>query len=122
MIHGAIENGLHPRLLITLESQAGPIEFKALFDSGFDGQVALSYFAADRLRLEIVRVVEVTYANGQKDEEIVCRGEISWHDELRAVEIVLSDDDEPAIGTGLLEGCLVMMNFVNDTFSIDKST
>jgi hypothetical protein len=41
MIDGIIENGLHPRLRIKLESQAGPIEFKALFDSGFDGQLAL---------------------------------------------------------------------------------
>jgi predicted aspartyl protease len=122
MINGIIENGLYPRLRIKLASQAGPFEFKALFDSGFDGQLALPYFAANRLRLEIVRFVEVTYANGQKNEEIVCRGEISWHDELRAVEIVLSDDDEPAIGTALLGGCLVTMDFVNDTFSIDKST
>jgi len=120
MMHGIIENGLHPRLRITLASSTGPIEFKALFDSGFDGQVALPYFAADRLRLEIARFVEVTYANGQKIEEIVCHGEIFWHDEHRTVEIVLSDDDEPAIGTGLLKGSLVIMDFINDVFNIDQ--
>lgn len=122
MMHGIIENGLHPRLRITLESPTGPIDFKALFDSGFDGQVALPYFAADRLRLEVARFVEVTYANGQKIEEIVCHGEVFWHGETRIVEVVLSDDDEPAVGTALLQGCMVMMDFIHNTFNIDKPT
>ena len=120
MMNGAIENRLHPRLMISLNSQIQPIELKALVDSGFDGQVALPYFAADRLQLEAVRFAEVTYANGQKAEEIVCRGEILWHSKLRSVEIVLSDDEEPAIGTGLLQGCVVTMDFIHDTLNIDK--
>jgi len=120
MMRGTIENGLHPRLKITLASKAGSLDLKALVDSGFDGQVALPYFAADRLKLEVVRFVEVTYANGQKLEEIVCEGEIFWHDELHSIEIVLSDDDEPAIGTGLLKGCVIIMDFVHNFLTIDK--
>jgi hypothetical protein len=64
----------------------------------------------------------MTYANGQKIEEIVCHGEIFWHGETRIVEVVLSDDDEPAIGTALLQGCMVMMDFIHNTFDIDKPT
>ena len=121
MIQGAIEDGLYPRLAITLHSKSGPIPMKTLVDSGFDGQLAIPYFAADHLQLEVVRLADVTYANGQKTEEILCHGEIFWHNELRSIEIVLSDDEEPAIGTGLLGGCIVTMDFVTDTLSISKS-
>lgn len=120
MMQGTIENGLHPRLRLKLESPVGPLEFKALFDSGFDGQVALPYFAADRLHLELARFVEVTYANGQSEEEVVCHGELHWHGEQRAVEIILSDDDEPAIGTDLMQGCVVTTDFTTDVLMIAK--
>jgi len=122
MMQGIIENGRHPRLRVMLASPTTTIDFKALFDSGFDGEVALPYFVADQLRLEIVRFAEVTYANGQKIEEIVCEGEIFWHEERRPVEIVLSEDDQPAIGTSLLQGCWVMMDFIYNTFNIDRPT
>jgi len=120
MMNGIIENGLYPRLPITLLAQDGPIKLKALVDSGFDGQVALPYFAADRLQLEVARLAEVTYANGQRIEEIVCRGEVLWNEEVRSVEIALSEDDEPAIGTKLLKGCVMTMDFIQDALTIDK--
>jgi clan AA aspartic protease len=122
MIQGAIEDGLYPRLAITLHSQSGSQSIKALLDSGFDGQLALPYIAADHLQLEVVRLAEVTYANGQKNEEIVCQGEILWHNELRSIEIALSDDEEPAIGTALLDGCVVTMDFKGNTLSITEPT
>ncbi len=120
MIQGTIENGLHPRVRLKLESPIGPLDFKALFDSGFDGQVALPYLAADRLHLELARFVEVTYANGQSVEEVVCHGVLHWHDKQRAVEIILSDDDEPAIGTDIMHGCLVTMDFIKNDLRIEQ--
>lgn len=80
----------------------------------------MPYFAADRLRLELARFVEVTYANGQSVEEVVCHGVLHWHEELRPVEIILSDDDEPAIGTDLMQGCLVSMDFITNALKIEK--
>jgi predicted aspartyl protease len=120
MMNGTIDDSLYPRLLFTLLSQAGPVKHKALVDSGFDGQVALPYFAADHLRLEVARLAEISYANDQKVEEIICRGEILWHDEVCSVEIALSDDEQPAIGTGLFKGCVMTMDFRNDTLTIEK--
>lgn len=115
---GTIERGIHPRLLFDLVTNQGRVNFKALVDSGFDGQLALHYDAADRYQLEVVRLTEVTYANGQKAEEIVCRGTVLWHNEVQRVQIVLSDDEEPAIGTRLLKGSIMTMNFVQNTLTI----
>jgi len=118
MMTGTIERGIHPRLLFDLVTNKGRVNLKALVDSGFDGQLALHYDAADRYQLEVVRLTEVTYANGQKAEEIVCRGKILWHNELHRVQIILSDDEEPAIGTRLLKGSLLTMDFVKNTLMI----
>jgi len=120
MMQGWIENGRHPRLMVILHSKVGAVELKALVDSGFDGQLALPYFVADQLQLNVLRLTEVTYADGQKIEEIVCMGEILWDNEVRLVEVVLSEDDEPAIGTGLLSGCVLTMDFIHDTLIIEK--
>jgi clan AA aspartic protease len=118
MMTGTIENGIHPRLVITLVTADGKVGIEALVDSGFDGQVALHYDAADRFHLEPIKLTEVTYANGQKMKEIVCLGTIIWHNETRRVQIVLSDDEEPAIGTRLLKGSIMTMNFVQNTLEI----
>lgn len=118
MMTGTIEKGIHPRLMVTLATEKEQVNLKALVDSGFDGQVALHYDAADRYQLEVVRLTEVTYANGQKVEEIVCRGKVLWHNEVRRVQIVLSDDEEPAIGTRLLKGSIMTMNFVDNILAI----
>ncbi len=118
MITGAIESGIHPRVLVRLLTAKAEVEIDALVDSGFDGQLALHYNAADRYQLEPIKLTEVTYANGQKAKELVCLGKILWHDQVRRVQIVLSDDEEPAIGTRLLKGSIMTMNFVDNTLSI----
>jgi predicted aspartyl protease len=40
--------------------------------------------------------------------------------DIREVEVILSNDEEPAIGTRLLKGCVMTMNFIEDTLTIDK--
>lgn len=118
MMTGTIEKGIHPRMMITLATENEQVNLKALVDSGFDGQVALHYNTADRYDLEIVRLTEVTYANGQKEEEIVCHGKVLWHNQLRRVQIILSDDEEPAVGTRMLKGSIMTMNFIQDNLMI----
>ena len=120
MIKGIIENGIHPRITITLVSETESFDFIALVDSGFDGQLALPYDVADNLSLEVIRLAEVTYAYGQRMEEIVCGGEILWHNAILSVEILLSDDEDPAIGTRLLKDCILTMNFIRNTLTIEK--
>ena len=118
MMIGFVENGIHPRLMLALVTAAEQVDLKTLVDSGFDGQLALHYDAADRYHLEPIKITEVTYANGQKAKELVCLGNVLWHDQLRRVQIVLSHDEEPAIGTRLLKGSIMTMNFVENTLVI----
>ncbi|MCI0697050.1 hypothetical protein L0337_34215 [candidate division KSB1 bacterium] len=118
MMIGDIERGIHPRLTITLVTANEQVELDTLVDSGFDGQLALHYNAADRYQLEPIKLAEVTYANGQKIKELVCLGKVLWHNQLRHVQVVLSDDEKPAIGTRLLKGSIMTMDFVENTLKI----
>jgi hypothetical protein len=47
-------------------------------------------------------------------------GKIDWFGEVKEVRIILSNDEEPAIGTPLLKGGGMNMNFIDDTLTIDK--
>lgn len=118
MITGAIENGIHPRVMVDLLTAPTQVQIDALVDSGFDGQLALHYDAADRYQLDPIKLAEVTYANGQRAKELVCLGKILWHGQARRVQVVLSDDEDPAIGTRLLKGSIMTMNFVDNSLTI----
>jgi len=70
--------------------------------------------------LEIYDFIKVEYANGQSEKELVCRGRVNWHEQWQEMDIVLSADEEPALGTSLLAGCVMTMNFIENSLTIEK--
>jgi clan AA aspartic protease len=120
MLTGIIEQSRYPKLVLPLVAQGKQTDLKFLVDTGFDSEVALSYDHADRFDLEILQYAKVTYANGKSEQEIMARGKIVWFENEREVRVILSDDEEPAIGTRLLKGCVMSMDFINDALTIDK--
>jgi predicted aspartyl protease len=120
VIIGTIEYGLHPRILLGIAGGKGTETLPMLVDTGFDLDVALHFDFADRLGLEIYDVALIEYANGRSEEELLCRGQVKWHDHWQEVDIVLTNDEEPAIGTHLLQGCVMTMDFIRNMLTIDK--
>lgn len=120
MIIGAIENSLHPRIQLEIAGPKSSENLSMLIDTGFDVDVALHFDFADRLGLDIHGLAEFEYANGKSQEELLCRAQVNWHDHWQEIEVVLSDDEEAAIGTRLLQGCIMTMNFIQNTLTIDK--
>lgn len=120
MLNGTIEKSQYPRLMLTLFARGNPLDLKFLVDSGFDDEVALSYNQADLFELEIQDYVKVTYASGKREQELLAQGKVIWFGKEREVSVILSDADEPAIGTKLLKGCVMTMDFIHDNLTIDK--
>jgi predicted aspartyl protease len=120
MITGIIEDGLHPRVQLELAGAKSSENILMLVDTGFDLDVGLHFDFADRLGLEIYDFALFEYANGQSSEDLLCRARINWHGQWQDVDIVLTDDEEAALGTRLLEGCIMTMDFVHDTMVIEK--
>jgi clan AA aspartic protease len=120
MLTGIIEQSRYPKLALPLVAQGKRTDLKFLVDTGFDGEAALSYDHADHFDLEILQYAKVTYASGKWEQELVALGKIIWFGEERNVRVILSDDEQPAIGTKLLKGCVMTMDFIQDTLTIDK--
>lgn len=120
MLTGIIEQSRYPKQMLPLVAQGKRTDLKFLVDTGFDGEVALSYDRADHFDLEILQYAKVTYASGESEQELVARGTIVWFGKEREVRIILSDDEEPALGTKLLKGCVMTMDFIQDALTIVK--
>lgn len=120
MIAGIIEGDLHPLIALEAEGTKGSEILAALVDTGFNWNVGLHYDFVDRLGLEIYDFARIEYANGESEEELVCQGRVKWHEHWQEIDIVLSNDEEPSLGTALLKGCLLNMNFIDNTLTIDK--
>ncbi len=120
MINGNIELSRYPRVYLDLIVHDQKESLKFLIDTGFDSELALSYNHADLYELELLQSVRVTYADGESNEELMAVGKVVWFGIEREVRVVLSNDEEPAIGTRLLKGCMMTMNFIEDTLTIDK--
>ena len=118
MIKGKIENGLHPKIWMEAAGNITSQKFHALVDTGFDFDIALHHSELTKLGLEIASFRLVDYADGEQRSEPVCPARMLWHGKWKKIKIVLSHDEEPAIGTRLLQGSVVTMDFVKNKLAI----
>jgi len=61
--------------------------------------------------------LEIAGTKGSETLSTLVDTGFNWNEEM---DIVLSADDEPSIGTSLLNGCVMMMNFIENTLTIEK--
>ncbi len=120
MIVGNIDDGLHPHIVLEITGAKNLATLPMLVDTGFDVDVALHFDFADQLGLEIDDLALFEYANGQSQEDLISHVQVNWHGRWQEFEVVLSGDREPSIGTRLLKGCLMNMDFIQNLVAIDK--
>ncbi len=118
MIKGKIENGLHPKIGVEVAGQNASTKFSALVDTGFDLDVALHYRETATLGLETSGFLWVRYANGERVKEPICEARALWHGKWKDIKVVLSNDEEPAVGTRLLQGSVATLDFVKNKLVI----
>jgi predicted aspartyl protease len=120
MIKGKIENGLHPKVRVEVAGKSASPKFTALVDTGFDLEIALHHQEAEKMGLEIDSHIWIDYADGERVYEPACAARVLWHGKWRQVDVVLSNDEEPAIGTGLLQGSIATLDFVKNKLTIEE--
>lgn len=120
MIKGKIENGLHPKIWVEIAGKIASRRFSALVDTGFELDVGLHHSEAARLGLKSEDFVWVRYANGERVKEPYGLGRVLWHGKWKEIEVVLSNDEEPAIGTQLLRGSIATPDFVKNKLMIEE--
>lgn len=96
----------------------------AVIDTGFNGQVSLARHVVDTLDLPLTYegTVEVELASGTVVDEDVYSGPIRFDGHERQVEILLTDAEDTLIGTGLLTGKVLLVNFVTREVTVRDHT
>ena len=94
------------------------ITLLALVDTGFDGWVCLPTPIAIQLGLELFGLQIVELANGSQIEELVFRGEVTFKQKRKGVDITLTNSADALLGTGLLADSVLTIDFVERTMEI----
>jgi len=84
---------------------------KAILDTGFDGDICVPTTIAVRLGLELTGRMEMALADGTVKTGLVFGGWVRFLGRKHQVNVHIADSEDTLIGTGLLEGCLLAVDF-----------
>lgn len=87
-------------------------------DTGFDGGVMLPRAFADHLQLPIIGRLAFEMVGGTRLFAQVGLANIEWLDEVRQIEIIVSDGNDALIGTELLSGTTLKIDYVGQIVTI----
>lgn len=92
----------------------------AVIDTGFNGQLSLSRHFVDEIDFSLTQIgtIEMELASGDLIEEDVYSGMIQFDGNELTAEIILTDAEDTFIGTGLLTGKVLVINFATRDVTI----
>ena len=84
-----------------------------LIDTGFDGSLVLPRSQANRLNLTVLGRVPIIGVSRIRSIADIAELEVEWLGESRAVEVIISDGDDSLIGTQMLDGSRLVVDYMN---------
>lgn len=87
------------------------IEFTAIVDSGFDGDLCVPTRLAVQLGLELIGEQHVELADGTQRNQLVFAGSVRFFGATREVQIMLTDSEDALIATSLLDRYRLAIEF-----------
>jgi clan AA aspartic protease len=84
-----------------------------LIDTGFNGALVLPRADAARLDLAVLGRVPIIGVSMIRSIADIAELEVEWLGERRAVEVIISDGDDSLLGTGLLDGSRLVVDYIN---------
>lgn len=111
MITGFFDESGHPKIVLIVLGKRGEISIRPTIDTGFDGHLCLPTEIAIQLGLELVGRLYVELADGTRQKNLVFSGTIRIGDKEKETEIILTESDDPLIGTGLLQDMELRIDF-----------
>ena len=113
MIYGTVNYNLEPVVTIQIQDNQGRLQsYEVVIDTGFSGELALPYFVIDHLGLHYRGLSQEpwTTATGHRESIPEYVGTVNWYGQSRTVT-VLETDGELLLGTSLLSGSLLYVDF-----------
>ena len=112
MLKGLVNSRGEPVVRITLLSSTNRSQsHSAVIDTGFNGTLSLPESLIQRLRWRWIGHESYEIATGDVVREKVFVGQIRWLRRVREVDVVASHAKDILIGTRLLEGRRLMIDF-----------
>lgn len=113
-MHGYIDTQLNTMIEdIVVVGKAGNLRLEAVLDTGFNDEFSLPKKYFPECDLSYYGTEEYTLANGAVVEEPLYRGKLVIDNHALEVLMCISDDDQALLGTRLLNGKIVTLDFVN---------
>lgn len=89
-----------------------------LIDTGFDGALMLPRSEANRLNLAILGRVPIIGVGRIRAIVDIAELEVEWLGESRAVEVIISPEDDSLLGTELLDGSRLVVDYINYSVTV----
>jgi clan AA aspartic protease len=93
---------------------------ECIVDTGFNGALFLPRTLVQRLGLPLLGREPVGSVNRNQEDMDISLTEIQWLGEERSVGVIVSEGDDALIGTELLKGTRLLIDYVTGAVLIDK--
>ena len=122
MIKGEIGDSGSPLIKTKIIGSRAEIAIDGLLDTGFDGCLCLPITTAVSLGLELIDLRRSELADGTiLEDEPVFIGKMEWDGCIIDVDIVLTKSTDTLLGTALLRGMDVRLNYSTNEIVIRKN-
>jgi Predicted aspartyl protease len=122
MIEGRISLSVSPIIKTVVVGSRARIAVERILDTGFDGYICLPITTAVTLGLELIDLQTSELVDGTiLEDEPIFSGKIEWDGEVIETYIVLTKSADTLLGTALLRGMEVRMNYSTREVVIEKA-
>ena len=123
MIEGKISDSGSPIIETRVIGSRAEIAIEGVLDTGFDGYLCLPITTAVSLGLELIKLENSELADGTiLEDEPVFSGRMDWNGGIIDVDIVLTKSADTLLGTALLRGMEVKLNYSTKEVVVEKKS
>lgn len=116
---GNVNEALEARVIIRIiGGPQGTLDVECIVDTGFSGALVLPSSIVDLLELPIVGHETITMVGAAEDTADIALAQVEWLGEVRREDVIVKE--ESLVGTALLKGTNLTIDYVNMAIRIDK--
>src|SRR5262245_34578810 len=109
-----------PQVEVVVGGMRQRVQLTACLDTGFDGDVSIPIGIGLTLGLELTGCEAVELADGSCKPELLFKGFAVFLGKRRNVAVYLTESEEALVGTGLLDGCRLSVDFDTGKVRINR--
>jgi clan AA aspartic protease len=91
---------------------------ECLVDTGFNGSLMLPRSEAVRLKLTVLGRVPIIGVGRARSIADIAELEVEWLGQTRAVEVIISDGDDALLGSLMLDGSRLVVDYIGYTMTV----